>query len=287
MSNLEHVFDGTPENFQQLVVENSKRGVVLVNYWTPKVGPCFKLWQVLETLSKEYQGRFLLVNVNTDTQKQLVKQSGVTSVPTVKIYNKGSVVDSIHGAHSEGSLRAAIDKHLPPPPHPAIREAMQAYQAGHMEDALRILADASAQMPEDHSLPATAMKLLFRQRRFAEVSRYYNELATDVQRDDDIKHLVIHAELLRLAEEAPTVEYLDSHLLDNPNDYAALLSRAAISMVQDDFEYALECLFYVLQHERDYNNGFAHKAMLSIFALLGRDNEITRTFQQRLRETLH
>lgn len=287
MAKLEHVFDGTPENFQQLVLENSKKGVVLVNYWTPKAGPCLKLWQVLETLSEEYQGRFLLVNVNTDTQKQLVRQSGVTSVPTVKIYNKGAVVDSIHGAQSERSLRAAIDKHLPPPLHPAIRQALQAYQAGQLEDALRILADASAASPEDHGLPAAAMKLLFRQRRFAEVSLYYNELSADAQHNEDIKHLVIHAELLRLAEEAPPVEHLDSQLRDNPQDFAALLRRAALAMVQDDFEYALECLFYVLQHERDYNNGFAHKAMLSIFALLGRDNDITRAFRQRLRELLH
>ena len=79
MKKLEHVIDGTAENFQQLVIENSMRGTVLVNYWTPNAGPCFKLWQALERLSIEYNGRFLLVNVNTDTQKRLARENGITA----------------------------------------------------------------------------------------------------------------------------------------------------------------------------------------------------------------
>ncbi len=287
MAKHEHVFDGTMENFGQLVLENSMKGMVLVNYWTPKAGPCFKLWQVLEQLSEEYQGRFLLVNINTETQRQLVKQSGITSVPTVKIYRKGTVVDSIHGAQSAHSMRAAIDKHLPTPPHPAKLEAMQAYEAQRVDDALRILADASAATPGDYSLPAMAMKLLFRQRRFADITHYYNDLSPDAQGDSDIKHLVIHAELLRLADEAPPQEELDRHLRDHPTDFAALLGRAGVALVQNDFEYALECLFYVFQHQRDYQNGFAHKAMLSLFALLGQDHPVSQGFRQRMREILH
>ncbi len=32
MTGLNHVFDGTRENFRQLVLENSRKGAVLVNY---------------------------------------------------------------------------------------------------------------------------------------------------------------------------------------------------------------------------------------------------------------
>ena len=100
MTDLKHVIDATGENFHQLVIANSAKGTVLVNYWTPNAGPCFKLWQVLESLSQDYQGRFLLVNVNTDTQKSLARENGITSVPTIKIYQRGTVVESIYGAQS-------------------------------------------------------------------------------------------------------------------------------------------------------------------------------------------
>jgi thioredoxin-like negative regulator of GroEL len=50
MAKLAHVFDATRENFQRLVLDNSRKGLVLANYWTPQAPPCFKLWQELEAL---------------------------------------------------------------------------------------------------------------------------------------------------------------------------------------------------------------------------------------------
>jgi len=115
MQKLNYVFDGTRDTFQQLVVENSKKGLVLANYWTPNAGPCFKLWQALESLSREFQGRFLLVNINTETQKRLARENGITSVPTVKIYRNGSVVDS-GGFDLRRTFRGLAARHYQPAP---------------------------------------------------------------------------------------------------------------------------------------------------------------------------
>jgi putative thioredoxin len=287
MPRLNYVFDGTAENFQQLVVENSRRGLVLVNFWTPKAGPCFKLWEVLQGLSEAYQGRFLLVNVNTDTQPGLVRETGVTSVPTLKIFNKGAVVESIHGAQSERSLRSVIDKYLPPPQGAAITEALRRYQAGDVEEALALLAQASAENPQDLSIPTMTIKLLFRERRFADVADYFAGLPEEARKHADLKHLAIHAGLLHMAEQAPPAEELDQQLRDHPGDQDALLSRAALALVQDDYERALECLFLAFQQDRHHRDGFAHQAMLSLFTLLGREHELTQSFQQRMRTVLH
>jgi thioredoxin-like negative regulator of GroEL len=43
MAKLNYVFDGTRDNFRQLVIENSSKGLVLADYWTPGAAPCFKL----------------------------------------------------------------------------------------------------------------------------------------------------------------------------------------------------------------------------------------------------
>lgn len=287
MSRLNYVFDGTAENFQQLVLDNSRKGLVLVNFWTPMAGPCFRLWEVLEGLSREYEGRFLLVNVNTDTQPRLVRESGVTSVPTVKLFSKGAVVESIHGAQSEQSLRNIIDKYLPPAPGSAVTAALRAYQAGDPEEALALLATASAENPRDMSLHTLTIKLLFREHRFADVATYFAGLPEEARANPELKHLAIHAGLLQLAEAAPPLEELDQQLRAHPDDLEALLSRAALALVQDDHEYALECLLHAFQQDRHYRGGFAHQAMLSLFALLGSGHELTRSFQQRMRDILH
>ncbi|MCW8874770.1 MAG: tetratricopeptide repeat protein [Gammaproteobacteria bacterium] len=287
MSRLKHVFDGTTENFQQLVLENSSKVLVLVNFWAPKADPCFKLWRALEGLSEEYQGRFLLVNVNTESQPGLVRESGITSVPTLKLFSKGAVVESIHGAQSEQSLRNVIDKYLPPPPGSTITAALQAYQAGDPDEALRLLAAASRNNPRDMNLHTMTIKLLFREHRFEDVTRYFSSLPEEARRNADLKHLSIHAGILQLAEQAPPAEELDQQLRVHPDDQETLLSRASLALVQDDHEYALECLLHAFQQDRNHRDGFAQQAMLSLFSLLGSGHELTRTFQQRMRDTLH
>ncbi|HHH42810.1 MAG TPA: tetratricopeptide repeat protein [Gammaproteobacteria bacterium] len=287
MSGPEYVFDGTRENFRQLVLENSHRGAVLVNYWAPGAGPCFRLWQVLEGLSQAYQGRFLLVNINTDTQKSLVRDNAITSVPTIKIYRNGSVVESIYGAQSESSLRASIDRHVSPARDTAIGEAIRQYQSGDVDAALQTLAQAHAAAPVDPKPCTTAMKLLLREQRYADVEEYYSTLATDVQAEPDISALRVHARMLHLAEQAPPVAELERRLAENPDQLDALLSRAALAMVQDEYETALDLLLRALEQDPGYHDELARKAMLAIFALLGSEHELTRRYQDAMRRVLH
>ena len=287
MTTLEHVFDGTRENFQQLVVENSRKGAVLVNYWAPNAGPCLRLWQVLEGLSQEYQGRFLLVNVNTDSQGPLVRDNGITSVPTLKIYHRGAIVESIYGAQSEASLRTAIDKYVPPAADSALGQALRNYQAGQVDTALEILAQAGAREPDNLRLHVTTIKLLLREKRYADIESRVAALPDWMRTRREISELQVHAAMLHLAQQAPPAAELDRLLECRPNDLDSGLSRAAVAMVQDDYETALLRLLHLLRQDPHYRDELPRKAMLVIFSLLGDEHELTRNFQHAMREVLH
>lgn len=287
MSKLNHVFDGTCENFQQLVIDNSHKGAVLVNYWTPGAGPCFRLWQVLEILSQEYQGRFLLVNINTDAQKALARDNGITSVPTVKIYHRGSVVESIYGAQSEAALRSSIDKHLQPAQNTPLAQALRTYQSGNVNGALEILAEASAVQPDDLKLYSTAIKLLLREKRYADIEACVTSMPGNIRALAEISNLQVHARMLHLAQQAPALEILESQLEKTPDDVEARLGRAALAMLHDDYEIALSHLLEACRHDRYYADELPRRAMLAIFNLLGDTHELTRRFQNDMREALH
>ena len=287
MAALNHVFDGTQNNFRQLVLENSQKGAVLVNYWAPNAGPCFKLWQVLERLSEEYQGRFLLVNVNTETQTPLVRENGITSVPTLKIYHQGKIVESIYGAQSESALRGVIDKHVQPAADTTMARAIRMYQSGQVDDALQLLVQATTREPDNTQLHATALKLLLREKRYADIASYVAVLPDGVKAQPDIGTIQVHAKMLHLAQRAPAAAHLDNRLKSTPGDLDAALSRAAVAMVQDDYEAALTHLLHVFRKDRHYDDELPRKAMLVIFALLGEKHELTRTFQTSMREVLH
>ena len=194
MNVLNHVFDGTRQNFRQLVLENSQKGAVLVNYWTPNAGPCFKLWQVLERLSEEYQARFLLVNVNTETQMPLVRENGINSVPTLKIYHQGKIVESLYGALSDSALRKVINKYVPPAQDTAIAQAIRTYQSGQVDDALQLLVRAGSREPDNAQLHATVLKLLLREKRYSDIESYVAVLPDSVKAQPDIGTLQVQCE---------------------------------------------------------------------------------------------
>ena len=286
MSNLNYVFDATRENFEQLVMQNSQRGLVLVNYWAPKVGPCLKLWQALEALSKEYQGHFLLVNINTELQKQLVREMGITSVPTVKFYQKGKVVEAIYGAHSKASIQKDINKYVNPLQDENKAKVIEKYQQGDVEGALALVRDICDISPGNTPLHATALKILLREKRYADLEQYVSDLPEFIQQHAEIDFIAVHGKLLQLAQDAPAIDELDKHLQANPKDLDAAMTRAAVAIDAGETEFALEYLLYILGEQGDYHAGLAHKAVLSIFASLGAKHELTKQFQQRLRSVL-
>ncbi len=61
-----YIFEGTAENFENLVLENSCKGPVLVNFWSPKAGPCLRLYPLLDKFIHESAGKMLLGRVNTN-----------------------------------------------------------------------------------------------------------------------------------------------------------------------------------------------------------------------------
>lgn len=286
MSALAYVFDGTQDNFQQLVLDNSRKGPVLVNYWTPDAGPCFKLWQVLEQLSQEYQGRFLLVNVNTETQYRLVRENAITSVPTVKIYYQGEVVESIYGAQSETALRKTIDAYVAPAQDSPLARALCSYQAGDVETALTVLADACLRDPANLKLHTTALKLLLREQRYTDITAWVAALPETLRAQREIMALQVHARMLHMAQQAPPADQLDKRLVSAPEDKDAALQRAAVAMLQDDYAGALTRLLGVLREDRYFEDELPRKAMLVIFGLLGEQHELTRKFQNSMREVL-
>lgn len=81
MSEQPIVLEATNENFAQLVVENSRKGPVLVDFWAQWAGPSLRQGELLLRLAREYGGRFLLVTVNTDHQKGIAREMGVKSLP--------------------------------------------------------------------------------------------------------------------------------------------------------------------------------------------------------------
>lgn len=100
----------TGTNFKQEVLDYN--GVALVDFWAPWCGPCRMIAPTIDELSQEYEGKVKIGKVNTDENSQLSSQYGIMSIPTMKIFKNGQVVDEITGAYPKNVIKARLDKWL-------------------------------------------------------------------------------------------------------------------------------------------------------------------------------
>ncbi|MCB1847468.1 MAG: thioredoxin, partial [Halieaceae bacterium] len=103
MSNF--IVDIDESNAAQLLIDESHKRPVVVDFWADWCEPCKVLMPLLEKIATEYDGAFLLARVNADQQQMITQQFGVRSLPTVMVIQNGQPVDGFAGAVPEGQVR--------------------------------------------------------------------------------------------------------------------------------------------------------------------------------------
>lgn len=104
--------DVTDANFESEVIEKSKTTPVLVDFWATWCGPCVSLKPTLEKIAKEYEGKFILAKAATDDNQDAAGKFGVMSIPAVKLFKDGKVVDEFVGAQPEATIKEWLDQNL-------------------------------------------------------------------------------------------------------------------------------------------------------------------------------
>ena len=87
--------------------ELTKEGLVLVDFYADWCGPCQMLTPVLEELSKKNEN-LKIVKINVDEHQQLAVQNKVLSIPAIKIYKDGKLVNQAVGYQELEDLEALI-----------------------------------------------------------------------------------------------------------------------------------------------------------------------------------
>ena len=91
--------------------ENTKEGLVLVDFWAPWCGPCKMIAPVLEELSGDVEGKANIVKVDVDDNQETAGKYGIMSIPTLLLFKDGEVVDKVVGFKPKEALAELIEKH--------------------------------------------------------------------------------------------------------------------------------------------------------------------------------
>ncbi len=266
------------ENFDPLILGNSQRGLVLANFWSPRAGPCMLLMPRLNALAEAYGGRFLLVHVDTDVLGQRARRLGVTSVPTVKFLLRGEVVHTIHGAESDAVFHAALARFLADERDAPRLAALRLHQQGRESEAIEHLARLAVEQPEDLAIAADLAKLLTLAGRTDEALALLAALPAAARATPGIAPLLAHLELIAAGQAG------DGNADAEPLTPAARLAYAARELLADRHEQAMEALLTLARDAPDYRDDIGRRGLLALFALLGGEHPLTRSFRARLAE---
>jgi len=96
------------ENFSSF----KEKDLALVDVWAPWCGPCKLIGPVVDQISIDFNGQLSVGKLEADSNREIVSELGIRSIPTILLFKNGEEVDRKVGALNKQQLTDLINEHL-------------------------------------------------------------------------------------------------------------------------------------------------------------------------------
>ena len=273
-------------NAAALLIEESHKRPVVVDFWADWCEPCKVLMPMLEKIAHEYQGAFLLAKVNADEQQMITQQFGVRSLPTVMVIQNGQPVDGFAGAQAEKEVREMLEKYLPKPWDKLLQQAQEFMEQGDFAAAVPPLRQAYEESGQRPDITIALAHALVESLRLDEAEKVLEgvRLADQDAAYEQVKALL---DLKREAAKSPEIEALEKRLVDNPEDLDIRHQLAVQFIDAGHFKEGLEHFVEVLRKDIDHGDGATKRLLLDTIATLGKGDPLAAEYQRKLYSLLY
>lgn len=283
------IVDVTLANVQEMVMQNSKRFPVVINFWSSLNEQSKLANTILEKIATERAGEFILAKINVDREKDITAKFAVTDVPFYKVVKNNDIVTEGAGLLTEAAYRALINANVQEEPSEQLRkQATQAFAQGEFDLAVKLLGEAAQANPNNFKVHLDLVQMYLHTGHLDKASNLLQKLPEEAQNSPQGKQVNGVIYFTEVVNQSPSIEQIQNALAQNPNDTDALFGLAGFLMLNGQSENALQTLLKLFSIDRNYQEGLPQKTILKAFEMLsGPAPELVTMYRRKFQSLLY
>ncbi len=282
------------EEFQQAVVSPSMEKLVIVDFWAEWCGPCKALTPILEKVAAQYADKgVILAKINVDENKFIAAQFQVKSIPTVYAIFQGKPVADLTSARTESQLSGALDQLLEQLPvgggqqpeqdiGPLLAMGEGALEEGDAERAAGIFAQIADMAPDNVDAVGGLIRALVAAGHLDQAESALAGLPEDLAKEAAIERARSTFELAKDKPADGELEDLMAAVAADEKNHQARFDLATGLIASGDHDSAADHLLTIIETDREWNEGAARTKLLSLFEMVGLEDEWVSATRRKL-----
>ena len=242
-----------------------------------------------DKLALEYEGKFRVAKVDTETEQELAATHGIRSLPTVRMFRDGAAVDEFMGALPESGVREFIERHLPRAADDHLAHAAALAGEGDLPGAIALLKESLEADPDYLKLRLALASYLLEAEEAAGAAELLRSIPLAAAQDPHTKQLRARIELALSVDSAIDIESLKRRVEQAPNDLEARITLAQSALQDpDQLESAMTQFLDIIRLDR--GGEFAQKAratLLQVFQTLDPQDDRVKRCRRELAQALN
>ncbi len=206
----------TLENFQQIVLEESKNKLVLVAFWAQQIPESVELKDKLSAKTAPFTDQILMASVDCETQQQIAQQFGIQGLPTAILVKDGQPpLDGVSGPQTDETIATFLDKHLPKEEDILVAKAQSALAENNLNDAQNAILQAYQLDDQRADIKLLLIDVYIQTGKIQEAQALIDTIKL-VDQDSYYKALLAKLELANEAANSPEIQTLEAQFANNP-----------------------------------------------------------------------
>jgi len=247
------------DNFQQVVVEESKNKLVLVCFWAEQVPESIELKDKLAARLSAFTDYVTLASVDCQEQGEIAQQFGIQGLPTAILIKDSQPLDGLSGPQDENAINAFLDKHLPKPEDILLAQAKTALTDNELSTAKATIIQAYQHNNERADIKLVLADVYLQSGNNDDAKALLDSILM-VDQDSYYQALLAKLELANQAADSPEIKALEVQLQQDPENITLSHQLAAQYNQVNRNEDALALLFDLVQAGSSDENNTVEKS---------------------------